>query len=347
MPELNDFILGLFFANEHNLIFENIKISKVLTDIQKQELMLLPLKFLGPVFLTKAYSGTANWKIEFIESTLSFKTQDTKDTSIIQSLFNLNSSIETDEGVTNLFAIIASPYTEDINFIYKKMMEYIHPSILQIRAMYRHAFESDVKAQKFLEEELKRGINLIEFFLGSSRKAYWKKQLKYYCIGLIERVISRDLNNKEINIYTFEKNDPLRTKHLDDIPSYYVMSILTEYYEKLINQTLVFFKKENVNSNVKQIELSSEDKNVLYLEEFSEENDIKRSYGVILIPQEKESEDSNNKSFYMKILRKMLDGIGDFEKNLADINSNFSLKKWPATSSENFIEIQENLDKRD
>jgi len=344
LPELNDFILGLFFADEHNLIFENIKISKVLTQIQKQELMLLPLKFFGPVFLTKAYSGATNWRIEFIESTISLKTQDSEDTSIIQSLFNLNSSIETEEGVTNLFAIIASPYTEDINFIYKQMMEYIHPSILQVRAMYRQALESDVKSQKFLDEELKRGTNLIEFFLGSSRKTFWKEQQRFYCIGLIERVISRDFNNKELNIYTFEKDDPLRIKHLDDIPSYYVMSILTDYYEKLINQTLDFFKKENVNSNIKKIELSSEDKKVLYLEEFSEENDIKKGYGVILIPQEK---DSNNKSFYLKTIRKMLDGIGDFEKNLTDINSNFSLIKWPAISGEDFVKIQLNLDKKD
>ncbi len=347
MPELNDFILGLFFANEHNLIFENIKISKVLSQIRKQELMLLPLKFFGPVFLTKAYSGTANWKIEFIESTLSFKKQDTMDTSIIQSLFNLNSSIETEDGVTNLFAIIASPYTEDFNFIYKHMMEYIHPSILQVRAMYREILKSDVKSQKFLEEELKRGINLIEFFLGSSRKTYWKEQQKFYCVGLIERIISRDFNIKELNIYTFEKDDPLRIKHLDDIPSYYVMSILTGYYEKLINQTLDFFKKENVKSNIKQIELSSEDKKVVYLEEFSEENDIKKGYGVILIPQERESEDLNNKSFYVKILRKALDFEKNFEKNLKTINPNFSLKKWPAISGEDFVEIQLNLDKKD
>lgn len=347
MHELNDFILGLFFADENNIIYENIKFSKELTELKKQELMVLPLKIFGPVFLTKAYSRSFNWIIKFIESTLSFKTQDTEDTSIIQSMFNLNSSIITDKGVTNLFAIIASPYTEDINFIYKKMIDYIHPSLLQVRSMYRQVVDSEIKVQKFLEEELERGINLIEYSLGSTRKIYWKEQLKYYCVGVIEREISRDLSVKELSIYTFDKNDPLRRKHLEDIPSYYVMVILTGYYEKMTNSALDIFEMVNVNSNIKQIELGSENKKVLYLEEYSEENDIKKSYGVILIPMEEESEHVKNKPYYKKNLRKMLDGNISLKNFLELINPHFSLDKWAATSNKELEKIQVILDKRD
>lgn len=347
MHELNDFILGLFFADENNIIYENIKFSKELTELKRQELMVLPLKFFGPVFLTKAYSRSFNWVIKFIESTLSFKTQDTEDTSIIQSTFNLNSSIITDKGVTNLFSIIASPYTEDINFIYKKMADYIHPVLLQVRSMYRQELDSEIKVQNYLNQELERGINLIEYSLGSTRKIYWKEQLKYYCVGVIERKISRDLSVKELSIYTFDKDDPLRRKHLEDIPSYYVMVILTGYYEKMTNLTLNIFEMVNVNSSIRQIELGSENKKVLYLEEYSEDNDIKKSYGVILIPMEEESEHVKNKSFYKKNLRKMLDGNISFENFIKLINSNFTLEKWGATSNKELEKIQEILDKKD
>lgn len=347
MHELNDFILGLFLADENNIIYENIKFSKELTELKKQELMVLPLKFFGPVFLTKAYSRSFNWIIKFIESTISFKTQDTEDTSIIQSMFNLNSSIITDKGVTNLFAIIASPYTEDINFIYKKMMDYIHPSLLQVRSMYRQVVDSEIKVQQLLEKELERGINLIEYSLGSTRKIYWKEQLKYYCVGVIEKKRSRDLSIKELNIYTFSKDDPLRREHLEDIPSYYVMVILTEYYEKMTNITLDIFEMVNVNSNIRQIELGAKDKKVLYLEEYSEEDDIKKSYGVILIPMEDESEHVKNKSFYKKNLRKMLDGNISFENFIKIINPHFILEKWAATSNIELEKIQEILDKKD
>ncbi|MBA7505194.1 hypothetical protein ES706_03857 [subsurface metagenome] len=152
---------------------------------------------------------------------------------------------------------------------------------------------------------------------------------------------------KELNIYTFSKDDPLRREHLEDIPSYYVMVILTEYYEKMTNITLDIFEMVNVNSNIRQIELGAKDKKVLYLEEYSEEDDIKKSYGVILIPMEDESEHVKNKSFYKKNLRKMLDGNISFENFIKIINPHFILEKWAATSNIELEKIQEILDKKD
>ena len=192
---------------------------------------MLSYQFLGPLFFTAASGNGVNWKIEFIESSLSHYQNRTLDADVIQSFFNLNSSMETEDGNTNLSVLIGSPYTEDINLIYRKMVEYIHPSIIQGKFTAESLMGGDFKFKNLIQYELGRGLNLIEYTLGSARKLYPEEQQKYYCIGIIERKVDEKLRIS--NFYSFDKEDPLRKYVLSFIPSFYVMSILPDYYENL------------------------------------------------------------------------------------------------------------------
>ncbi len=337
-------ILGLFFADENNMVYENIKFSKEMSQENKDKLMMLPFNFFGPVFLTEASGGQSQWKIELIESTISLKTYKTQDTTVIQSLFNLNYSISTEEGITNLFAIVGSPYTEDVRMIYRKMKEYIHPSIIQGKMVNLKLNSSAFKFQKFVAAELIRGINFIDYSLGTSRKMYWEEQQKYYCVGLIEREFNRETNEKFSCIYTFDENDEERKKRLEDIPSFYVMGILPDYYEKLSNDTLEIFEMLNISSNLRRIELRFQEKVVIYVEEYEENLGKKRSYGVILIPADDSTEYSENISAYRKNLRLHLDGSKTFEQILEKINPRFNLKKWGCSNEEELNNISRSLD---
>ena len=142
-------------------------------------------------------------------------------------------------------------------------------------------------------------MNLIEYSLGSSRKMYWEEQQKYYWVGLIERKNAEDL--KISNLYTIRLNDPMRNQLLDHFPSYYVMSVLPDYYENLIDETLKIFEKTGIFSNIRQIILKLKDKKVIYLEEFLvDSSNITKSYGAILIPAVDTFQDAKNLSFYKK-----------------------------------------------
>ncbi|MBD3215735.1 MAG: hypothetical protein GF311_24195 [Candidatus Lokiarchaeota archaeon] len=342
MEDISSKILGLFFSDENNLIYEKIRYTEDISDEKKEELKMLPFKFLGPVFLTAATEETDNWRIKFIEASLSLYQERQMNRNVIQSFFNVNSTLESPDGITNLFTLIGSPYTEDINIIDNKVSNYIHPSITQGKIVKESILGNDFSFRNFINKELERGINLIQHGLGSSRKMYWKEQQKYYCVGLIERITSN--KSSESNLYTFEKNNPIRKKILSLIPSYYVMMIIPDFYESLIHNTLKLFNKTNVYPNIREIILESSSKEVLYVEEFLKENGNKRSYGFILIPAIKDSQYNRNISYYKKQLRLILDGNKDVFHFINDINPHFDLRRWGVNSEEELELLKSELD---
>jgi len=340
-----DLILGLFFSDENNLVFDNIKFSESMSDDAREKLKMLSFKFLGPVFLTAASEEGKSWKIQFIESSLSLLQERTREVDIIQSFFNLNSSVESEHGITNLFALIGTPYTEDKKIIYKKMVEYIHPSILQGRYANKALLGDEFKFNRFIKEELSRGMNLIEYYLGKSRKIYWEEQQMYYCVGIMERIISN--KEKESYLYTFDIDNPLRKMVLKYFPSYYVMAILPDYYENLVNETLTLFDKTSVYSNIRKIELIQQNKKAVYLEENIINKNSKKSYGVILIPVDNnEINNGNNIPFYKKNLRLILDVNKGLKEVMLKINPDFKFKKWATISDENLNEIRAYIDNK-
>lgn len=335
-----ELILGLFYSDESNLIYD-IFSQDISVDLE-ENLKMLSYKFLGPLFFTAASGNGGNWKIEFIESSLSQYQNRTLDADVIQSFFNLNSSMETEDGITHFSVLIGSPYTEDINLIYRKMVEYIHPSIIQGRFTAESIMGDEFRFKNFIQYELDRGLNLIEYTLGSARKSYWEEQQKYYCIGIIERTIDEKLRIS--NFYSFDKKDPLRKFILSFIPSFYVMSILPDYYENLINETLNLFNKTSVFSNIRTIKLSFQEKKVLYLEEFVVEESIKKSYGVILIPEVPTVGDGKNLSFFKRNLRFVLDTRKELRDILFTINENFVFESWPTESEEDLDNLKKCFD---
>jgi len=337
-----EIILGLFYADEDNLVFDNIKCSDDFSEEKRNELKMLSFKFLGPVFLTAASGIGNNWKIESIEASLSLRYSKAIEADVIQSFFTLNSSMDTLEGSTNLFALISTPFTEDIKLIYDEISEYVHPSIMQGKVVNENLLGSRFNFSRFIKAELYRGINLIEYSLGSSRKLYWEEGQRYYCVGLIERRNSKDI--RDSNLYTFDKNDPLRKRYLDYIPSYYVMSILPDYYEHLISETLELYNKKGVYPCIRSIKLSYKDKKVVYLEEFTLENDIIKSFGVVLVHQNENTEMNKNLSYFRKKLRLILDRKKDLKETLRLVNPYFKEERWGTILDEDLNRIGEVLD---
>ena len=335
-------ILGLFFADENNLVFESIRYSEKLSSDRKDSLKMLSFKFLGPVFLTAASGIGNNWKIDFIDSALSLYQKQVVEAAVIQSFFTLNSSLETDLGTTHLFALISTPFTEDVKLIEEEISKYIHPSIMQGKLVSESLLGSRFNFDRFIRRELNRGINLIEYSLGSARKMYWEEKHRYYCVGVIERKNSEDLRIS--NLYTFDKEDPLRREYLDFIPSYYVMSILPDYYEHLISETLTLYDKKGVYPNIREFKLSYKNKKVVYLEEFLFEKEIFYSYGVILVQEQEITESNNNLSFFKKTLRLILDKKRSLKYGLDLINPQFKSERWGAISNEDLEKIGKFLD---
>lgn len=333
-------ILGLFYSDKDNLIYDKIKFSEDLSEENKNNLDMVSYKFLGPVFLTTASNNEENWKIELIESSLSHYRGKISD--IIQSFFSLNSSVNSGDGVTNLFVLIGSPYTEDIKDINDILANYIHPSIIQGKIVNENLLGNRFNFYKFITSELDRGLHLIDYALGSSRKVYWEQQHKYSCVGVIERIKSDGKNVS--NLYTYDENEPLRREALKFIPSYYVMCILPDYYETLIDETLHLFNKKSVFADIRLIHLNNSNNKVIYLEEFSVKNEIKTSYGVLLV-QDKDNLSAPNKiSFYRKNLRLILDGHKDINDILPLLNAKFKPKKWGTLTDEGLNNIGAILD---
>jgi len=267
--ENNEGMLGLFYSDENGVIYNNIKLSEDLTDERKIQLKMLPFQFLGPVIMTAASNSKEKWTIEFIEANLYLVNVNTKEVDIIQSFFNLNSSVYSEKGISHLFALIGSRYTEDIRLILNKMIKYIHPSIYQGKIINEDFQGRNFCRNEFIKNELNRGLELIEYTLGSSRKVYWDEKQNFQCIALIERENTE--NDKKSYLYTFEKNNPLRK----NIPSYYIMSILPSYYENLIHETFEIFGKKGIYPHLRIIKLRHKEKRVIYIEEFLMNNNRK------------------------------------------------------------------------
>jgi hypothetical protein len=335
-------ILGLFFANEEEMVYDKIKISEVLTEERENNLKMLSFKYLGPVFLTEMCNKGNPWNIDLVESALIFQNQGSYNEKSFQSFFNINSSNESIDGVANLSALIASPYTEDIKEIADELCDYILPSIIQGKIVEENFLGSRFKYSKFIQGELNRGINLIENSLGSSRKVYWEEQQNYYCVGLIERIVSKYY--KASNLLTFDKDNSLRKKCLEFIPSYYIMAILPDYYERLIDETLKLYNVTTISPNIRLIKLHSQEKKVIYLEEYTGDKNMKKSYGAILIECTEGFSSSNNISFYKKNLRLLLDNNKDIQDIMLKINPNFAFKKWDTLSNERLNDLEANLD---
>jgi len=344
---MSDLILGLFYSDENNIVHENVKLGKNLTEVSSFRSKLLPLKFFGPLFLSSASEKTREWRINLVEGLLSEKSSKSNKFDIIQSFFVLNSSILYEESPTHLTVLIGSPYTEDINWIYKKVKNYIHPSIIQNKilkeSVYAENFEKEY--DDFIKKELLRGINLIEFSLGSSRKPEWHKKKKYYCIAILERIKSE--KEKTTCFYTFDKDSEIRKAILNDIPSYYLISILPGYYEGIMDETLTIFNKNTLEPNIAKITLKNREKEVFYIEEFERENGIKRNLGVVLIPckQNKLKEDLHSMSFFKQELRQIFEKGKDLPKTIIKLNKDINpFKKWITNKEENLKKIQEELD---
>lgn len=340
-----NFILGLFYSDEKNRVFEEIKINKDLSEKRKLLIKSLSLRFIGPLFLIGAMDKDQKWKLNSIESTLTSYTEKISEPDIIQSFVCLNSPKIFEGTMTNLFTFIGSSYTEDIKLIHQKLIRYIHESIIQGKIVNESVLGGEFEYFGFINKELNRGIDLIEHSLGSARKIYWEEQQTYYCIGIIERKKSADL--EITNLYTFDFDDPLKNKYLSFIPSYYVMIILPDYYETRIIETLRLFNIVNVYPNIRRISLNYQDKKILYLEEFFMDYDVKKSYGLILINDNKNHEDSNNLIFYKKKIRLILDKNKNFEETVIEINHNINpFEKWNTRSEETLKNIQKLLDNK-
>lgn len=346
-----DLILGLFYSDENNIVFDNIKLSesveKDLTELNRKQLKMLSLRFLGPLFLTSKIEIGKGWKIELLEAFLSQHQERTIDVDLLQSFFSVNSSIETEGGVSNLFAIIGSPYTEDVKIIHNLVTTFIHPGIVQGKIANESIKGENFEFQDFIRKELKRGVNVINYFLGSARKMYWEEQQKYSCVGFIERrnTIEPKIANVVSNLYTFDVDDPLRFASLDFIPSFYVMSILPTYYENRINETLTLFNKTSIYPNIRLIRLSNQKKKVIYLEEFLLEDKTKWSFGVILISENEFIKEAHNLAFYKKQLRFILDKNKNMEKSIIKINSKINpFDNWDTLSDEELEKIKNDLD---
>ncbi len=340
--KINQQILGLFFANEDEMVYDKIKISEDLTEERENNLKMLSFKYLGPIFLTEMCNKGNPWNIDFIESALILQNQGLYNEKTFQSFFNINASNEGEDGMANLSALIASPYTEDIKEIADGLCDYILPAIIQGKIVEENFLGSKFKYSKFIQKELTRGLNLIDYSLGSSRKVHWEEQHNYYCVGLIERIVSKYY--KASNLFTFDKDNMLRKKCLEFIPSYYVMAILPDYYEKLIDETLKLFNVTTIYPNISLIKLHSHEKKVIYLEEYVVDKNIKKSYGAILIEDTEGFDNLNKISFYKKNLRLMVDGNKDISDIMLKINPNFGFKKWDTLSNESLNDLEANLD---
>lgn len=344
-----DLIIGLFYSDKNGIVYDNIKLSENiatnLTDLNHEQLKMLSLRFLGPLFLTANIDKGKNWKFELLEASLSQYQERTIDVDLLQSFFSVNSSIESDGDMTNLFTIIGSPYTEDVKTIHDLLTTYLHPNIVQGLRVNETINKEKFKSLPYIKNELKRGVNVINYFLGSARKMYWEEQQKYYCVGFVERKIIIGDNNTDrlSNLYTFDFDDELKSLTLKYIPSFYVMAILPDYYENLISETLHLLNpKTSVYPGIRLIRLSKEANKVLYLEEHSTKNKIKKSYGVILISENNIVKEMHNLSYYKKQLRLILDKNKNIEKSIIEINSKLNpFDKWN-TLTENDLELIKN-----
>ncbi|MFW9971493.1 MAG: hypothetical protein ACFFDF_14960 [Candidatus Odinarchaeota archaeon] len=339
----SEFLLGLFFSDDQTLVYDNIKLSYDLPEKTIRELKSMSFKFLGPLFMTRSLRSQKQWKIDYIETLLTPQMRTVVDETLMQSFTCLNSSKKIAEYITNLFTFIGSPYTEDMTMIYDRLDKYIHPSIIQGKLIGQAIHGAKFDDNLFIENELKRGADLIEHTLGSPRKIYWEEKIAYSVVAVIKRTKKGEL--LESNLYTFDLDDPLRKEALDHIPSFYFMGILPDYYEKRMNETLRLFGKDGLYSNIVKIKVSNPDMVVIYIEELITDVDGTTSYGLILIPNNKKLKESRDLFFYKKKLRHMLDKNKDFERSVIELNSRINpFEIWNLNSDESLQKIEKSLD---
>ncbi|MFX1358421.1 MAG: hypothetical protein ACFFA8_14205 [Promethearchaeota archaeon] len=341
----SEFLLGLFFSDEQTLVYDHIKLSYDLPEEKVQGLKSMSLKFLGPLFMTRNLFKQDQWKIEYIETSLTPQSRTKVDETLMQSFTCLNSSRKTAEYITSLFTFIGSPYTEDMKIIYEKLDKYVHPSIIQGKLIAQTNYDANFDLNLFVENELKRGADLIEHTLGSPRKIYWEEKMAYSTVGIIKRTIKDGL--LESDLYTFDLDDPLRKEALAHIPSFYFMSILPDYYEKRMNETLSLFGKDGLYSNIIKIKVSSPNSVVIYMEELKTYEDGKTSLGLILIPSNEKLKESRDLFFYKKKLLSMLNKNSDFERSVIELHSRINpFENWNLNSDDSFQNIERSLDNK-
>jgi hypothetical protein len=338
-------LTGLFYSDENNLIFKYIKYIKPLSEEKKIELEMLPFKFLGPVYMTDAENISENWRIDLVEASLYLKQSRASEADQLQSFFSLNSNLPSINGeMTYLSAFISTPHTEDVKPLYERMINYIHPSIIQGQYYNEKIKKNKFNRDKFINNELIRGVNLLEYNLGSARKVYLTEHQKFYCVGLISNEIKESKKNSVF--YTFDKDDLLCESICLEIPSYYIISTLPNYYEELIKDTLHLFDIQGIEPNLRTINLSFKNKKVIYIEEYAIINSLKKSIGAILIPaNDRYTKEAKNISIFRKKLRTYLDKNKDIGNSLRNFNSNFSFYRWFISTDEDLNDIKINLDK--
>ncbi|MHA1724637.1 MAG: hypothetical protein ACTSXH_07320 [Promethearchaeota archaeon] len=337
-------LLGLFFCTEDNIIYDEIKFPQKLSESNLEQLKVLSLRFLGPIFLAKAIQSPMPWQIERIESSLSLKSAQIDRLNLMQSFFILNSTKTFQGKITNLFSFIGSPYTEDIKIIHEKLDEIIHPSMLQGKIVEEALKGEDFNFDRFIRRELRKGLNFIEYSLGSPRKIYWESPKEYYCIGAIKQTSSRD--QEKSYLYTCDYDDPIRKEILKKIPSFYVLSIVPNYYEHRIIETLNLFNIMHVIPSIRLIELKRNDDVVIYLEESLIKGDYKESYGVFLINDFNLEVEPKKLIYYRKMLHLILDEKKSFEKIIAEINPIINpFYSWDIREDKALKKIQYSLDK--
>ncbi len=341
----SEFLLGLFFSDDQTIVYDNIKLSHDLSKEAIRELKSISFKFLGPLFMTRNLYKQKQWKIDYIETSLTPQLRMKVDDTLMQSFTCLNSTRKTAGYITNLFTFIGSPYTEDLTMIYERLDKFIHPSIIQGKIIAQKIHDTDFDFNLLVEEEIERGIDLLEHTLGSSRKIYWEEKMAYSTVAVIKRTKKDGL--LESDLYTFDLDDPLRKEALNCIPSYYFMGILPDYYEKMMNETLRLFGKDGLYSNIIKIKMSNPDMVVLYIEEFITNEDGKTSYGLILIPSNNKVKESRDLFFYKKKLRNMLDKNKNFERAVIELNSRINpFQNWNLNSDESLQNIERSLDSK-
>ena len=341
----SEFLLGLFFSDDKTIVYDNIKLSYELPEEIIRKLKTMALKFLGPLFMTRNLYNQKGWKIDYIETSLASQRRMLVDDTLMQSFTCLNSTKKTAESITNLFSFIGSPFTEDLAMIYERLDKYIHPSIIQGKYFTQTIHGANFKFDLFIEDELNRGTDLIEHALGSPRKMYWEKKLLYSVVGVIKRTKKNGIY--ESDLYAFDIDDILRKEALENIPSYYFMGILPDYYEQLMNETLSLFGKNGLNSNIIKIKVSNPEKVVLYIEEFITEANSKTSYGLILIPSNEKIKETRDLSFYKKNLRYILNKNKEFESTVIELNSRINpFESWNLNSDESLKKVERYLDSK-
>ncbi len=343
MAKGSEFLLGLFYSDENTLVYDNIKLAHNLSKKALQDLRSISFKFFGPLFMTTAMYKRKDWKIDYIETTLTPQMDESVEETLLQSFTCLNSSIKIAGSMTNLFTFIGSPYTEDLTLIYKKLNEFIHPCIVQGKLIGQNIYGIEFDYNVFIDHEIKRGTDLIEHSLGSPRKMYWEEKKAYSTIAVIKRTKIDGILTSDL--YTFDIDDPLRKETLNHIPSYYFMAILPDYYEKRMNETLRLFGKKGLYPNIIKIKVSNPELEVIYMEEFITSANEKTCYGLILIPHNDIINESRDLFFYKKKLREILDKNKDFERVIVEFNSRINpFGNWNLNSDSALQSIEKLLD---